>query len=314
MFRIFLSLYLSFFVYATSAFAEFDPVKFKAYLERMELENKPATLIVGCGHACTHHDHGDHWTVDIDDFDKAAELARVTPDKMSTWGTPGDKKHATTIGADDVLDITVPRTTSRYKEKFDVVVFEHVNSVVSHYPISVANAVYMLKEGGKLFLEVRRMHYFDRFYQDIDLDIDPSIYPDDFDYYNNSMEGTLTYAESGIKGIEEDIKLAEEPVKQALIDFKAHVDAFGKLYKIDRKKNNNITYLVRCLNALGLLNIITLIENSTYESPFSKQNTPVIYAEKKQQIDGRTFAKLYKIFNTHKASQWTNPALLKVQN
>ena len=178
MIRILLSISLSFFALTTTTLAQFDAVKFKTYLERMEKEGKPATLIVGCGHKCTHHDHTDHWTVDMDDFDHAATLARAKPESMSAWGTPGDKHHATTIGADDTLDITVPRTSQRYKEKFDVVVFEHVNSVVSRHPISIANAVYMLKEGGKLFLEVRHAHSFNTYYDDIDLEI----YPDISDY------------------------------------------------------------------------------------------------------------------------------------
>ena len=72
--------------------------------------------------------------------------------------------------------------------------------------------------------------------------------------------------------------------------------------------------MTRCLNALGLSNVIVLTDYSTYESPFSKQKTPVIYAEKKHLIDGSVFAKIYKVFNKYKAPQWTNPDLLKPQN
>ena len=286
-------------LFICSAHAEFDRVKFEAYLKRMTDEEKPATLVIGCGHKNAQHKHQDHWTVDIADFDQASLIAGGTPESFSSWGKQGDKEHWKSLQADDQYDITNTYLPVRYKEKFDVVVLEHVNKVVSYNPICVTNAHYMLKEGGKLFMEIRYAHTFPIYEKIYDKVTEYTSESSDDESLNEdlALDAYLSFEDKGIKSVQECLDLADDKTKSAILEYLNIVNKFSKDYEMKKNKTYQ-SYMIMALSHLGFKNIISLTDSSKYISPFSHEQTPVIYAEK-VKLETSVFRKMRGIVSKY---------------
>ena len=131
----------------------------EAYFSRMDREDKPRVLIVGCGHYDREvtdwkpegdHIHPDAWCVDIEDPNKFDPM--VTVHKKEGYA-PDYKDRLRKTKANDCLDITTTVFPAHYAGKFDIVLLERIWSTPLSNPYTYYNVAQALKPEGYLFIE-----------------------------------------------------------------------------------------------------------------------------------------------------------------
>jgi hypothetical protein len=144
----------------TSASDTYHPdATMEDYFARMDREDKPRVLIVGCGHYDKDvkgwepegdHIHPDAWCVDIEDPNKFDP--RILIYKKEGY-IPDYKDLLKRIKANDCLDITTIWLPEKYVGKFDIVVLERIWPKPLSNPYTYYNAAQALKPEGYLCIE-----------------------------------------------------------------------------------------------------------------------------------------------------------------